>query len=153
MKKRIGALITAIVLGLSLAACGNSGYGDTKDTKRKFANNYSDRLKLKEEYDNNFNNLMVATGEASELMLVYMVGSNLESEAGLASLDIEEMQKSGFDNENVRILICTGGSNYWWNDDISADEVAVYEVNSGTDKINKLNVLQGDNMAHPYGVS
>ena len=149
MKKRIGALITAIVLGLSLAACGNSGYGDTKDTKRKFANNYSDRLKLKEEYDNNFNNLMVATGEASELMLVYMVGSNLESEAGLASLDIEEMQKSGFDNENVRILICTGGSNYWWNDDISADEVAVYEVNSGTDKINKLNVLQGDNMADP----
>ena len=149
MKKRIGALITAIVLGLSLAACGNSGYGDTKDTKRKFANNYSDRLKLKEEYDNNFNNLMVATGEASELMLVYMVGSNLESEAGLASLDIEEMQKSGFDNENIRILICTGGSNYWWNDDISADEVAVYEVNSGTDKINKLNVLQGDNMADP----
>ena len=149
MKKRIGALITAIVLGLSLTACGNSGYGDTKDTKRKFANNYSDRLKLKEEYDNNFNNLMVATGEASELMLVYMVGSNLESEAGLASLDIEEMQKSGFDNENVRILICTGGSNYWWNDDISADEVAVYEVNSGTDKINKLNVLQGDNMADP----
>ncbi|MBQ9278088.1 MAG: hypothetical protein IJ224_05585 [Lachnospiraceae bacterium] len=149
MRKRIGAICAALLLSLSLFGCGNSNYGDTKDTKRKFANNYSDRIKLKDDYENSFNNLMVATGEASELMLVYMVGSNLESEAGLASLDIEEMQKSGFDNENIRILICTGGSNYWWNDDISADEVAIYEVNSGTEKITKLDVMQGDNMADP----
>ena len=108
MKKRIGAICTVIMLSLSLFGCGKLNYGDTKDTKRKFANNYSDRIRLREEYEYNFNNLMVATGEASELMLVYMVGSNLESEAGLASLDIEEMQNSKFDNENIKILICTG---------------------------------------------
>ncbi len=147
MKKKIGVLLTVAVLCLSLFGCGSTDYGNTKETKRKFTNNSSDKAKLAECFEENYNNYMVATGQASELMLVYMIGSNLESESGLASADIEEMQNSGFLSDNLKILICTGGTNYWWNDDIDPDEVAVYEVVSGTEEINKLTVLNGDNMA------
>lgn len=147
MKKKTGVFLLTFILCLSLFGCGNSDYGDTKETKRKFANNSSDKVKLEEYFEENYNNYMVATGQASELMLVYMVGSNLESEGGLASADIEEMQKSGFLSDNLKILICTGGTNYWWNDDIDPEEVAVYEVVSGTEEINKLTVLNGENMA------
>ena len=147
MKKKTGVFLLTFILCLSLFGCGNSDYGDTKETKRKFANNSSDKVNLEEYFEENYNNYMVATGQASELMLVYMVGSNLESEGGLASADIEEMQKSGFLSDNLKILICTGGTNSWWNDDIDPEEVAVYEVVSGTEEINKLTVLNGENMA------
>ena len=35
-----------------------------------------------------------------QVLMLYMVGSNLESEHGLASADIKEIQESGFDEEN-----------------------------------------------------
>ncbi|MBQ9198904.1 MAG: hypothetical protein IJ141_01815 [Lachnospiraceae bacterium] len=145
--KRLEAFVLSVCLCILLFGCGDKNYGDSKATRRRLASNRSTKSELKTEYEENYNNYMVATGEASELMLVYMVGSNLESEAGLASEDIEEMQKCGFLNENIKIVICTGGANYWWNDEISKDEVAIYEVNSGTDKLNKLTVLNNDNMA------
>ena len=47
-----------------------------------------------------------------QVLMLYMVGSNLESERGLASADIKEIQESGFDEENLQILICTGGAAY-----------------------------------------
>lgn len=149
MRKKMGALWLVLMLCIALFGCSDENYGDSKTTKRKFANNYSDKVKLKDDYEDLFNNYLISSGEASEVLLVYMVGSNLESEGGLASLDIEEMQNSNFNNENLKVVICTGGSNYWWNDDISKDEVAVYEVNSGTETLNKLTVLNHDNMAEP----
>lgn len=44
-------------------------------------------------------------GEGRAVVLVYMVGSNLESEAGLASCDINEMIESDFDEENMDVLV------------------------------------------------
>lgn len=81
-----------------------------------------------------------------QVLMLYMVGSNLESERGLASADIKEIQESGFDEENFQILICTGGAAYWWNDSISPDECAVYEVH-GDSGLSKVTVLDTDNMA------
>ena len=60
--------------------------------------------------------------------MVYMVGSNLESESGLASADIREMQKSGFNEDNLTVLICTGGSSKWWNSKIPDDSCSIFEL-------------------------
>lgn len=147
MKKKINILLFFMLICLTLSGCKDENLGDSKSTKRRLANNHTQKLNLKSEFEENYNNYMVVSGEATELMLVYMVGSDLESEAGLASLDIEEMQKSGFSNDNLKVIICTGGANYWWNDEISKDEVAIYEVNSGVESLNKITVLNNDNMA------
>lgn len=82
----------------------------------------------------------------NQVLMVYMVGSDLESENGLASMDVEEMVNSTSRDPGVTVLICTGGAAYWWNDEISETECAVYKVNFGTG-IEKLHVLENDNMA------
>ncbi len=87
----------------------------------------------------------------TQVLMIYMVGSDLESERELASADIREIQESGFDEERLRIILCTGGSAYWWNDSISADECAVFEVHA--DGLKKVHTLNADNMAEPAAVT
>ena len=45
-------------------------------------------------------------------VMVYMNGSNLETEAGLATADIMEMIRAGY-NEDVNVVIQTMGTKYW----------------------------------------
>lgn len=79
------------------------------------------------------------------VLMVYMVGSNLESEEGMASVDILEIAASGFDEENMDILICTGGASEWWIDGIPSDECTVFEVTDGA--IDPVYTLNNKNMA------
>lgn len=79
------------------------------------------------------------------VVMVYMVGSNLESEGGMASLDIAEIAASDFDGENMKVLICTGGASQWWIDGIPDDECTVFEVSGET--INPVYTLDNKNMA------
>ena len=46
-------------------------------------------------------------------LMVYMCGSNLESRFGSASADIQEMLDSGFDSDQINLLVMTGGSEKW----------------------------------------
>ena len=46
-------------------------------------------------------------------VMVYMCGSNLESGYGSASADLEEMLASGFDSEQISLLVMTGGTEGW----------------------------------------
>ena len=79
------------------------------------------------------------------VVMVYMVGSNLESEGGMASLDIAEIAASDFDEGNMKVLICTGGASQWWIDGIPDDECTVFEVSGET--INPVYTLDNKNMA------
>lgn len=67
---------------------------------------------------------------------VYMIGSNLESQGGAGSKDIEEMIDSKFDEEYTKVVVYTGGSKAWGLDEISPNENAIFEVtNSGIEKV------------------
>lgn len=46
-------------------------------------------------------------------VLVYMVGSDLESSNGCASADLVEMMRSGFDPSRTNVIVYTGGSQRW----------------------------------------
>ena len=56
-----------------------------------------------------------------------MCGSNLESDGGYASDDIDEMLESQKADE-VNLLIYTGGSTSWYNENISADRNQIFKV-------------------------
>lgn len=64
----------------------------------------------------------------SRTVMVYMVGSNLESEGGAASGDIAEMWDSISPSGSDRVLICTGGASEWHIEGLPADEVCYIEV-------------------------
>lgn len=46
-------------------------------------------------------------------LMIYMIGSNLESMLGSASADIAEMEDAGLDFDTVNLLLYTGGSARW----------------------------------------
>lgn len=54
-------------------------------------------------------------------VMVYMVGSDLESGGQFASTDLKEMMKIG-STKNVNVVVETGGSNEWGNSKISNKE-------------------------------
>lgn len=62
------------------------------------------------------------------VVMVYMVGSNLESDSGLATQDILEMQKSRYDTNCMDVVICAGGTNEWWIDGMDDSICDVYEL-------------------------
>lgn len=61
-------------------------------------------------------------------VMVYMVGSNLESEGMAASKDIMEMIKSEVDTNKVNLLIYTGGASMWYKE-IANDSNSTFILN------------------------
>ena len=65
----------------------------------------------------------VRTG--TRTIMVYLVGSDLESLSGAASLDIEEMIKANINYSDVNVVIYAGGSSYWYN---KLENNSIYEL-------------------------
>ena len=77
-----------------------------------------------------------ATSDAESFtLMVYMCGSNLESESGCATSDLNEMLY-GDSGTNLNIVVETGGAEEWQNSVISADTLERYHLDSsGIEKI------------------
>ncbi|MCR5733220.1 MAG: hypothetical protein K6G22_01315 [Lachnospiraceae bacterium] len=91
-------------------------------------------------------------GHLDTVVLIYMVGSNLESQNGLGTMDIHEIceayKNSGRSDQPVKFVIQTGGANEWYPDfKIPADKSARYEVD-GEDLVLKQE-FELSNMANP----
>lgn len=71
----------------------------------------------------------LAKGDGSDkvTVMIYMNGSNLESESGFATDDIDEILDAGY-SENVNILIQTMGTSQWMDYDIASDHSQIYRI-------------------------
>ncbi|MCR4567714.1 MAG: hypothetical protein K5769_06665 [Pseudobutyrivibrio sp.] len=70
-------------------------------------------------------------------IFVYMCGSDLESNYGSASSDIQEMM-DGYTSDSVRFVVETGGSTDWQMDGVSAKELNRFVVTGGEiEKVDK----------------
>ena len=69
-------------------------------------------------------------GSGSATVMVYLNGSDLESEAGEATSDIAEMLESGI-GANANVVIQTLGTREWQNFGIASDHTQRYLVNQG----------------------
>lgn len=87
----------------------------------------------------------------TKTIMIYMVGSNLESEYGAASEDISEMLYADYDSDKIKIVIYTGGSYDWSNSDIPDDGNSIILLEDGD-----LTVVEEDddeNMGEPETLS
>ena len=75
-------------------------------------------------YENSESNY---TGDTTATVMLYMIGSDLESDGGCASADIEEILASDLGN-NVTVVLQTGGSKYWENPQISSDTCQRFSI-------------------------
>lgn len=64
-------------------------------------------------------------------IMIYMNGSDLESEFGAATTDLVEILDSGLHSKNAAVLILTGGTKKWQNDAIPETEVILWEFADG----------------------
>lgn len=78
----------------------------------------------------------ISAEDMKRTVMIYCVGSNLESEYGAASADIEEMLAADINTEKNKVLIYTGGSRSWVNPAVSSSENAVFLV--GEDDIQEV---------------
>ncbi len=74
----------------------------------------------------------VIKGDGTDVstVMVYLLGSDLESDGGFASSDIDEMLLSDF-GDNVNVVIMTGGAYEWYNNQISSDTCQYWQVKNG----------------------
>ncbi|MCR4843133.1 MAG: hypothetical protein K5840_07730 [Eubacterium sp.] len=76
----------------------------------------------------------VGTDAKSATVMIYMNGSDLESEYGQATEDISEMLDSGA-GDNVNVIIQTMGTKKWQKYDIASDTAQTYKVEDGELKL------------------
>lgn len=69
-------------------------------------------------------------GKDTVTIMVYMCGADLESKSGMASADLSEMAGAKL-NDNVNIIVETGGAAYWQQSFISNKTCQIYKVGAG----------------------
>ena len=63
-------------------------------------------------------------------ILVYMCGTDLESQQGMATSDLKEMANATI-GENVNLIVYTGGCKNWRNNVISSSVNQIYQIQDG----------------------
>lgn len=79
----------------------------------------------------------------SKALYIYMCGSTLESEAGAASRNIQELLDAKIP-EDMEVIIQTGGTSIWKKHDIPADKLVRYRIANGS--LEKLEEQEAVNM-------
>ncbi len=77
----------------------------------------------------------------SRTFMIYMVGSNLESENGLGTVDLDGIDYNEMDNQNINVVLIAGGSKSWDNNYIDSSETSIYELTAnGFEKVKQQNL-------------
>ena len=69
----------------------------------------------------------IQSGSGKATIMVYIVGSNLESDSGCATMDIQEMCEANI-GSNVNLIIEAGGAKRWQNSVMTSGKVGRYQV-------------------------
>ncbi len=70
-------------------------------------------------------------GQDKITIMVYMCGTDLESKYGMATNDLNEMLHATLNDDNVNIIVETGGTKTWKNSVISGSTLQRYRVRAG----------------------
>ena len=122
LKKIINILIVIIILLFSFIIGYILGETFIGSTNINIKGNYS---------KNGINNV-------KRVFMIYMVGSNLESEIGLASSDIDGLNSNKFNFEDNKIVLISGGTTTWYNNYMDTSETSIFEyTKNGIKKVKK----------------
>lgn len=73
-------------------------------------------------------------GYATQTIMVYVIGSDLESEGAQAVADITEMLRARPDQERLNVLVMTGGTKRWTSRVISNNQLTVFRIEGASPK-------------------
>ncbi len=166
MKKGISKLVLLIaVLLILLAGCRVTAAAKTKTGDQETTNadrgisgkkGQSAEEDKKTETSSYAEPVEVYKGHLDTVVLIYMVGSNLESQNGLGTKDLHEIcdayKKAGKSDQPIKFIVQTGGCKKWSPDfKIPADKSGRYEVDG--EKLVLKQEFELVNMANPGTLS
>lgn len=123
MKRKLGIIVLAITLCFSLTGCDDEFWEDEYDSS------------YEEDYDNshegNNEDIFEITGDPNQTWTIcwYLCGSDLESEGGAATEDLDELMQVELP-DNIQFVIQTGGAGMWQNDLIDPNCIQRYLYSS-----------------------
>lgn len=143
LTKRLTALLLALsMLAGLLAGCGGQTPESTEASPDavteplRWTNHLSSNIMKSQEEAKGLHALTTrAYGDTQEkdyTIMVYMIGSDLESESGCATSDIYEMLDSGLDTSKCNLVLYTGGSKSW-ECGIASESNTVWAMDSAGD--------------------
>ena len=138
-------ILMALLMVFSTVACDVSDNNSTRVSKESKKDRSDDEDEDEDESDADTDFQKSEYNKCA--MMVYIVGSNLESQNGLATMDIDEMIDSDYDEKLMDIYICTGGASKWHSSEISEDEIAIYKLED--EELVKLDTINTSTMASP----
>ncbi|MCR5585948.1 MAG: hypothetical protein K6F77_00255 [Lachnospiraceae bacterium] len=135
--KKAGKVVLGIIIGIVVlfiifmliptdSETGNDGKTKNEADVSNSGENGKNGNKKKQDVDI----IDVDSDAKSATVMIYMNGSDLESKAGQASMDISEMLASGI-GENVNVIIQTMGTKKWHDYGISSKTSQRYQVVNG----------------------
>ena len=135
--------VTAVILTLILMVCsiGGCGFFEEAESQTPIAQvggeaNLSEAAGLRITVDKETGEMKIERPKKEEVplsdngdwtILVYMCGSDLESDSAAGTLDFEEMS-SATASDKVRFVVETGGAQAWQNDYVNAGQIGRYLV-------------------------
>lgn len=86
-----------------------------------------------------------------ETVMIYMVGSDLESYYGNASLDMNEMEAAGVDTAHNNVIVYAGGASKWQDRGLSGDDCTTLLLKE--EGFVPLDTYPAENMGNPLTLS
>lgn len=99
---------------------------------------------------NNSSNNKKVHKDPTRTIMIYLAGSNLESDSRIVTAELNAIDPSTIDLNSVNILLYTGGTKKWHNF-IKNDENAIYKLEA--DGFKKLEAYPKDSMGNPDNLS
>ena len=96
--------------------------------------------------------VFVLQGNQERVVMIYMVGSNLESKSGLATRDLSDLDYEKLKQNHTKVILIAGGTTSWKNSYIDVNETSIYSLEStGFEKIDarpRTNMGTIDNLSY-----
>ena len=125
MKKKILYLFFVLLMTLSFTACGGDEVSD--DTEVFAAGDVSETES--NEINDAASSVSEEAGDGSWAVYWYLCGSDLETNGGFATIDLNEMMEVQLP-ESVNVVIQTGGAAVWQNDLMDPAKIQRWLYNS-----------------------
>ena len=128
-------IIILLVLAIGLGVIGylsnqNSLKEDKKETESSNKIEIDDEKEIEEPEENN------DPKESHRTIMIYMIGSDLETEGRAGTNDIKEIIDAEYNTEDVNIVLYIGGAKKWHMSEIDENENAIFEIED--DKLKKV---------------
>ena len=133
---RIPLIVFLIIIGLALSAVQTVLVG-------KFIHGYGSLMRSN--YERDVSEAQTADNEdlSKWTVLVYMCGTDLETENGIASMAFDWMDDEEI-TDDVNVIVQTGGTLYWNNTDPYFSDDAVHDVDIPIDQLGRFKIEQGE---------